>query len=100
MCQNSLPLSDGQNKKIIFMPHQNDTYTATWNKEIKEFVELSTIIHLREREREREREEKEQDLIKRIGELNGPSYFEYWMLKSQKTEVKGFLKEFEWWTWG
>ena len=35
------------------------------------------------------------DLIKRIGKLNGPSYFEYWMLKSQKTEVKGFLKEFE-----
>ena len=35
------------------MPHQNETYTATWNKEIKEFVELSTIIHLRERERER-----------------------------------------------
>ena len=47
------------------------------------------------REREREREEKEQDLLKRIDELNGPSYFEYWMLKSQKTEVKGFLKEFE-----
>ena len=68
------------------MPRQNDTYTATWNKEIKEFVE---------REREREREEKEQDLLKRIGELNGPSYFEYWMPKSQKTEVKGFLKEFE-----
>ena len=55
---------------------------------------------MRERERERERGgggwgEREQDLIKRIGKLNGPSYFEYWMLKSQKTEVKGFLKEFE-----
>ena len=81
LCQNSLPLSNGQNKKIIFMPHQNDTNTATWNKEIKEFVELSTIIHLRERERERgkrTRSDKENRRIER------PKLF--WVLDAQESK--------------